>query len=352
MQSCAVIMAAGEGKRMRSAHAKVVQEAAGKPLVGWIRDALIQAGVRDQAYIVGHRQEEVRLALGEDVVYVLQEHQLGTGHAVMQARHFLEGRPGCTLVLCGDAPLIRAETLQAVLKQFAAEKPAALIITAEAADPAGYGRVLRAADGAVQAIVEHKDASPEQRLVREINSSMYCFDTELLLSALDKIGCENQQKEYYLTDTIGILISEGHRVMAYQTDFTEILGVNDRIQLQEAAKILNNRILLRHMRAGVSIIAPDQTWIDETVSIGADTQILPGCSLHGCTRIGSDAVIGPDSHLTDVIAGDKVHLDHVVATACMIDSGADLGPYICIRPDTATADHTGQHKICGENAGA
>ncbi len=334
MDICAVVMAAGEGKRMKSGHAKVVHKAAGKPLVLWVREALTQAGANDQVYIVGHRQEEVRAVLGEDVAFVLQEKQLGTGHAVMQASHFLEGRRGCTLVLSGDAPLISAKTLQAVLAQFAAGNSAAIVITAKAPDPTGYGRIIRDSSGFVRAIVEHRDATAEQREIDEINAGMYCFDTALLLSSLGKIGCQNQQQEYYLTDTVSILIQEGHRVDAYMTSFEETLGVNDRIQLQEAAQILNQRILRRTMQAGVTIIDPAATWIDEDVQIGRDSTIHPGCRLLGRTVIGEEATIGPDTHLFNVQVGDRAKLDHVTASDSTIDEGADVGPYVNIRPES------------------
>lgn len=332
MNVCAVVMAAGEGKRMKSDHAKVVNKAAGKALVLWVRDALDAAGARDQVYIVGHRQEEVREVLGEDVAFVLQEQQLGTGHAVMQASHFLEGRSGCTLVLCGDAPLVTARTLQSVMAQFESEKCAAVIITADAPDPAGYGRIVRDQAGDVLAIVEHRDANDEQRAIREVNGGMYCFDTALLLSSLGKIGCRNTQKEYYLTDTIGILIEEGHRVVTHKASFDEIFGVNDKIQLQEAGKILNRRILDRHMLNGVTITDPATTWIDDSVSIGPDVVILPGCSLSDHTTIGAESVIGPDTHLGDARVGSRVTLNHVTANCSTIEENCEIGPYVNIRP--------------------
>ena len=331
MNICAVVMAAGEGKRMKSRHSKVVQKAAGKPLVCWVRDVLCEAGAADQVYIVGHRQEEVRAALGEEVAFVLQEQQLGTGHAVMQASHFLEGRIGCTLVLCGDAPLITSETLRNVLAQFEASKCAAIIITADAPDPTGYGRIIRDDEGHVTAIVEHRDASEQQRAVREVNSSMYCFDTPRLLSALGKIGSKNQQQEYYLTDTIEILIREGHRVEAFKTSFDQIMGINDRIQLQEASALLNRRIVRRHMTNGVTVIDPETTYIEEQVEIGMDTVIYPMTILEGETRIGEEAVIGPNSRLTDVIAGDRTRLEQTVAERCTIEDDAVLGPFTHIR---------------------
>jgi bifunctional UDP-N-acetylglucosamine pyrophosphorylase / glucosamine-1-phosphate N-acetyltransferase len=241
MNVCAVVLAAGEGKRMKSGRAKVVHEAAGKPLVVWVRDALGQAGVTDQIYVVGHRQEEVRAVLGDSVAYAVQAERLGTGHAVLQAGDFLQGRGGCTLILCGDAPLIRPETLRATLDFFAASQAAAVVITGEALDPTGYGRVIRDETGAVQAIVEQRDASPEQLAIHEINAGMYCFDTDLLLAALAKVRNENNQNEYYLTDTIGILIGEGRRVEAFKADFTETLGVNNLEQLAEADRLLAAR---------------------------------------------------------------------------------------------------------------
>jgi len=332
MNVCAVIMAAGEGKRMKSAHAKVVHQAAGKALVCWVRDALDAAGATDQVYIVGHRQEEVREILGEDVAFVLQEKQLGTGHAVMQASHFLEGRSGCTLVLCGDAPLVTADTLRAVLDQFAKNHCAAIVITAEAPDPTGYGRIVRNHNGAVRAIVEHRDATIEQQAITEINSGMYCFDTALLLSALGKIGCRNTQQEYYLTDTVGILIDEGHRVETFQTVFDQTLGVNDRAQLQEAGRILNSRILHRHMLNGVTIIDPATTRIDDSVSIGPDVIIHPCCSLTDHTTVGSESEIGPDTHLADARIGSHTRLNHVSAECCTIEDYTEMGPYVHIRP--------------------
>ncbi len=332
MNICGVVLAAGEGKRMKSRHAKVVHEAAGKPLISWVRDALDQSGATDQVYIVGHRQEEVRAILGEEVAFVLQEQQLGTGHAVLQASHFLEGRSGCTLVLCGDTPMITADTLKKALDQFASGQFAAIVITAEAPDPAGYGRILRDEAGHLQAIIEHRDASAEQLAIREVNAGMYCFETSLLLSALGRIGCRNQQQEYYLTDTIEILIRDGYKVGACQTEFAEIMGVNDRVQLAQAAQILNQRILLRHMQNGVTIIDPARTWIEDTVEIGIDTTILPDCSLAGHTLIGEDTVIGPNTHLRDVRAGHHTRLDQVVAEDCTIEDGTMVGPFTHIRP--------------------
>ena len=202
MEISAVVMAAGKSTRMKSKHSKVVFQVSGKPIIQWVADALFESGCQDQVYIVGEQQAEIRSVLGENVAYVLQEEQRGTGHAVMQAAPFLEGRDGLTIVLPGDCPMVSADTIKKALDAFdsANSNCAAILITAEADDPTGYGRIIRGKDGNVTKIVEHKDCTPEELKVKEINSSMYVFKTPLLLSALGRIGANNAQKEYYLTD--------------------------------------------------------------------------------------------------------------------------------------------------------
>lgn len=339
MDICAVVMAAGEGKRMHSKHSKVVQKAAGKPLVCWVADALREAGALEQVYIVGHRQEEVRAVLGEDVAFVLQEQQLGTGHAVMQAAPFLEGRNGCTIVLPGDAPMITSETLQAAIAMFEQDKFGAVVITAQAPDPKGYGRLVRDSEGHVVKIVEDRDATDEERAIREINSSIYCYRTPLLLSALGRIDAKNAQKEYYLTDTIEILINDGHKVGAYIADFDETRGVNDRIELQAAGKLLNQRVCRKLMAQGVQIIDTESTWIDPTVQIGMDTVIRPGSVLKGYTVIGEDCIIGSQARLEDVVVGDGTYILNSVATQCVIGKNCQIGPYSHIRPESILHDN-------------
>ena len=338
MDICAVVMAAGEGKRMHSKHSKVVQRAAGKPLVCWVADALREAGAQEQVYIVGYKQEEVRAALGEDVAFVLQEQQLGTGHAVMQAAPFLEGRNGCTIVLPGDAPMISAKTLQAAMAMFEQDMFGAVVITAQAPNPKGYGRLVRDSKGHVVKIVEDRDATEEEKLVREINSSIYCFRTPLLLSALGRIDAKNAQKEYYLTDTIEILINDGHKVGAYVADFNETRGVNDRVELQEVGKLLNERVCIKHMLQGVQIIDTETTWIDTTVQIGCDTIIRPGTVLKGNTVIGEDCIIGSQARLEDVVVGDGTTILSSVASQCVIGKNCQIGPYSHIRPEAVLGD--------------
>ena len=339
MEICSVVMAAGNSTRMKSKHSKVVFKVAGKPIIKWVADALYEIGCNEQAYIVGDRQEEIREILGEDVIYAFQEQRLGTGHAVMQAQTFLEGRDGYTIVLPGDSPMVSADTLRAAIETIDKNGYACVIITAIADDPTGYGRIVRDEEGHVQCIVEHKDATEEQRKIREINSSMYVFKTPLLLSSLGRLGASNAQKEYYLTDTIGILIGDGYKIGAVVCDFDDTRGVNDCIQLSEAQKIMNARIIRRHMLNGVQIIDPESTWIHYSVEIAPDTVILPGTSLMGDTKIGSDCIIGEYTRLDCVTVGDGTVIDNSIATQCTIGQDCRIGPFTHIRPDTVIGDH-------------
>ncbi|MBR3463933.1 MAG: NTP transferase domain-containing protein, partial [Clostridiales bacterium] len=341
MEISAVVMAAGRSTRMKSKHSKVVFQVSGKAIIQWVADALFDAGCRDQVYIVGEAQDEIRSILGENVAYVLQEEQRGTGHAVMQAAPFLEGRDGLTIVLPGDCPMVSVETIRKALSAFetAEGNCAAMLITAEADDPTGYGRIVRGEDGNVVKIVEHKDCTPEELKIKEINSSMYVFKTPLLLSALGRIGANNAQKEYYLTDTIGILIGDGYTVGAVVCDFDDTRGINDRIQLAQVQQIMNRRILERHMKAGVTIIDPATTWIHHAVEIGQDTTILPGTTLMGNTVIGCDCLIGENSRIDCSEIGDETVVDNSIVTQSRIGKDCRIGPYSHIRPDCVIDDH-------------
>ena len=339
MDICAVVMAAGDGKRMKSAHSKVVHQVAGKPIVKWVYDALCEAGCDEQVYIVGDKQEEIRDVLGEGVAYVFQEKRLGTGHAVLQAEPFLEGRGGCVIVLPGDSPMVSKDTINKALASMEEGDYAAVVITATADNPTGYGRVVRDNDGNVLKIVEHRDCSEEELKIREINSSMYVFKTSLLLSALGRLSASNAQKEYYLTDTIDILIKDGGTVGSVICDFEDTLGVNDRYQLMQASKIMNRRILRKHMANGVEIVDEDSTWIHSAVEIGRDTIILPGTRLMGNTIIGEDCIIGENTRLDGVQVGNGTTIDSSVATEAIIGNDCRIGPFSHIRPDTLIKDH-------------
>lgn len=341
MEISAVVMAAGRSTRMKSKHSKVVFQVSGKTIIQWVADALFDAGCKDQVYIVGEAQGEIRSVLGENVAYVLQEEQRGTGHAVMQAAPFLEGRDGLTIVLPGDCPMVSAETIRKALNAFntAEGNCAAILITAEADDPTGYGRIVRGEDGNVVKIVEHKDCTEEELKIKEINSSMYVFKTPLLLSALGRIGANNAQKEYYLTDTIGILIGDGYTVGAVVCDFDDTRGINDRIQLAQVQAIMNRRIIEKHMKNGVTIIDPASTWIHHAVEIGNDTTILPGTTLMGNTVIGCDCLIGENTRIDCSEIGDETVVDNSIVSQSRIGKDCRIGPYSHIRPDCVIDDH-------------
>ncbi|MHB1484548.1 MAG: bifunctional UDP-N-acetylglucosamine diphosphorylase/glucosamine-1-phosphate N-acetyltransferase GlmU [Saccharofermentanales bacterium] len=344
MSICAIVMAAGEGKRMKSKKCKFIQKTAGKPIIIWVREALLQAGADEQVYIVGHLQEQVRQVLGEDVAFVLQEKQLGTGHAVMQASPFLEGRQGITLVIRGDTPLITSETLRNVMNFYKEGKYAAVIITADTNESTGYGKIVRDTAGNVaEIVINHGNSNGNSNGVFggmfEGNSSMYCFDTPLLVSVLGRIGCNNANSEYCLTDAIEILIKDGRKVGAYKAPFEETLGVHDKFQLMQISKLLNRRICRNHMKEGVSILDPDTTWIEASVKISRDAEILPGTILEGTTTIGEDAVIGPDTRLTDTTVEDEAIIYNSIVAGSTIRTGACIGPYSYIRTGSVIGAH-------------
>ncbi len=340
MEICAIVMAAGEGTRMKSKKCKFVQKTAGKPIIIWVKEALCEAGAREQVYIVGHLQEQVRQVLGEDVAFVLQEKQLGTGHAVMQASPFLEGRRGITLVIRGDVPLITGQTLQKVIDYYQNGEYAAVIITADTYEATGYGKVVRDDSGNVAEIITGSAGGAERSGTFEGNSSMYCFDTNLLVSVLGRIGCNNAIREYCLTDAIEILIREGHKVGAYKASFEETIGVHDKFQLMQVSKLLNHRICRRHMKEGVTIVDPDTTWIEASVEIRPDAEILPNTILEGATVIGEDAVIGPNARLTDSMIEDDVIIYNSIVAGSTVREGACVGPYSYIRPGSVIGAHT------------
>jgi bifunctional UDP-N-acetylglucosamine pyrophosphorylase/glucosamine-1-phosphate N-acetyltransferase len=308
-------------------------------MVQHVVDQVAKLDIDHIVTIIGHGADLVKSQLGEQCSYALQEEQLGTAHAVMQAQALLANKEGVTLVVCGDTPLIKAETMEALFKQHEEQKAKATVLTAYAADPTGYGRLIRNEQGLVEKIVEHKDASESEREVREINTGTYCFDNQALFAALKNVSNENVQGEYYLPDVIEILKNAGEIVTAYQTeDFEETLGVNDRVALSQAETIMKKRINEAHMRNGVSIIDPNNTYIGVDVEIGADTIIQPGTVLSGKTSIASDCVIGPNSEISDCQVGEGTVIRQSVAHDSLIGSHVNIGPFAHIRPQSTIHD--------------
>jgi len=329
----AVILAAGEGKRMKSKNSKVVHKVCGKPIVKWVDRAAKEAGILDSIIVVGHKAEQVKKAMGEEANFALQEKQLGTGHAVMQCEGFLKGKSGTVMVLYGDTPLITSETLAETLKYHHDSNNVATVITAKVGDPTGYGRIVRGEGGQLKRIVEHKDANEEELKICEINSGMYCFNIENLLGALSKLSNDNSQGEYYLTDTLEILIAEGHKVGAYQTkNSDDILGINDRVQLYSAEQIMKKRINEGLMRNGVTIIDPNSAYIDADAKIGRDSIIYPNTIIEGAAEIGENCIIGPNSRIVESFIGDSCEVANSVVLESTIGNHTKVGPFAYIRP--------------------
>ncbi|HHW00338.1 MAG TPA: bifunctional UDP-N-acetylglucosamine diphosphorylase/glucosamine-1-phosphate N-acetyltransferase GlmU [Clostridiaceae bacterium] len=338
-QTIAVILAAGEGKRMKSRKSKVVHKIFGKSLIEWIYTSVKEAGIDESIVVVGHRADQVIECMGDRVKYAEQKQQLGTGHAVMQAEEYFKDKDGYVLVLYGDTPLVTSKTLKDVIEFHENNGCSATVITAEVDDPTGYGRIIRDGNGNVIKIVEQKDASSEEAAIKEINSGMYCFTIEHFVKALRMLNNDNNQGEYYITDTIGILVEMGHKVGALKlSDPREILGINDRVQLFEASEIIKARIMERHMRSGVTIIDPASTYIDEGVEIGIDTVIYPGTILEGNTRIGEDCIIGPDSRLVNAVIGDGTEVNHSVILDSSVGNNTHVGPFAYVRPGSSIGD--------------
>lgn len=329
----AIILAAGKGTRMKSKLYKVLHPVSGQPMVEHIINRVSETNPDQIITIVGHGAEQVKAQLGERSEYALQAEQLGTGHAVLQAASFLQGKEGTTLVISGDTPLLTTETLNNLFEYHQGKNASATILTAQAEDPTGYGRIIRDHIGIVEKIVEQKDTTPEEALVQEINTGTYCFDNQALFEALNKVGTDNAQGEYYLTDIIEILKDAGKTVAAYQTeDFDESMGVNDRIALAKANELMRQRINKMHMVNGVSFVDPATTYIDAGVEIGSDTVIEAGVQLQGKTVIGSDCVIGAHSRIVDSVIEAHVVVEHSVIEKSLVKSHADVGPFAHLRP--------------------
>ena len=340
-----VILAAGMGTRMKSKMPKVLHKVCGKPLSKWVIDASKAAGADKVCAVVGHKAETVKEVLGDVCEFALQAEQKGTGHAVMQAIDVIKNSKGEVVILNGDTPLITAETINKAIEYHKNNGNQATVITAILDDATGYGRIVRDNDGSVLKIVEQKDASEEEKKINEVNSGMYVFDAQSLVYALDKITPNNAQGEYYLTDTLEILLSVGKKIGGYAiSDNDEIRGINDRVQLNEAEKIMQKRINEYHMRNGVTMRNPESVYIEDGVEIGNDTEICQNVTIKSGTKIGSDCVIGSGSMLDGAVIHDGVDVLSSVILESEVDEGTHVGPFAYIRPNC----HVGKEVKVGD----
>ncbi|MEV0301575.1 bifunctional UDP-N-acetylglucosamine diphosphorylase/glucosamine-1-phosphate N-acetyltransferase GlmU [Streptomyces prasinus] len=333
-----VVLAAGEGTRMKSATPKVLHDLCGRSLVGHVLAASGELEPENLVVVVGHAREQVAAHLADiapEARTAVQAEQNGTGHAVRMGLEELGGSvDGTVVVVCGDTPLLTGETLRRLSATHSADGNAVTVLTAEVPDATGYGRIVRdEVSGAVTAIVEHKDASDGQRAIREINSGVFAFDGRLLAEALKRVRTDNSQGEEYLTDVLGILREAGHRVGASVAgDHREIAGINNRVQLSQARRILNDRLLTAAMLSGVTVIDPATTWVDVSVTFEQDVVVHPGTQLHGSTHLAEGCEVGPNSRLTDTRVGAGARVDNTVASGAEVGAEATVGPYAYLRP--------------------
>jgi bifunctional UDP-N-acetylglucosamine pyrophosphorylase/glucosamine-1-phosphate N-acetyltransferase len=338
----AVVLAAGEGTRMKSSVPKVLHPLCGRPMLLYVIGALEELGLQRIVVVVGHGSEQVIKALhGQTDVpleFVEQRVQRGTGDAVSVGNTVFPDdldEEDDIIVVPGDTPLLRAETLADLARVHDESGAAATVLTARLPDPTGYGRIVRGKDGRVEAIVDHWDATEEERAIDEVNTSIYCFRRGLLAPALRRLSPENAQGEYYLTDAIAVLRQAGHKVVALEASgAAEAMGVNDQVQLAEAEEALRARINSRWMREGVRMTDPARTYIDATVSLGLEVELLPGVVLEGTTTVGAGTVIGPDTRLVDTIVGQGATVTYAVTREAEIGDGVTVGPYTHLRPGT------------------
>ena len=340
----AVILAAGQGTRMKSHLPKVLHRVAGKAMLAHVVETAVALQATPVIPVVGHGADEVRVAMsGQNLRFVLQAQQLGTGHALLCAEEALNSFSGDLLLLCGDVPLLQEKTLRALIDHHRQHAACVTILTAAMDNPAGYGRIIRGAGG-VDRIVEEKDATESERQVREINTGIYLFRTPQVFSLLRDVDNRNAQGEYYLTDVVAAARQAGELVEALLIDHAEeAMGINDQVQLAESGRIMRQRINEAHQRAGVSLIDPEATYIDADVSIGAGTLVHPGVHLRGRTRIGSGCEIEPGAVVTDCTIGDNVHIKPgSVLSESTVGNDCAIGPMAHLRPGTVLA---GSNKI-------
>ena len=327
-----LILAAGKGTRMKSEMPKVIHKVNGVPMITKIIDTLSGLNPKENILILGHKKEEVLKVVGENCDYVLQTEQLGTGHAVIQAKEKLEGYDGDVMILCGDTPLLRESTLKSLYDYHKESGAVTTILTSIYENPFGYGRIVKE-DGLVKAIVEEKEASEEIKKIKEVNAGVYCFNSKELFKALDKIDNNNEKGEYYLTDVIGIQVSENKKVQSFiLEDKMEILGVNSKVELAQAGKVLRDRKNRELMEEGVILIDPETTYVEESVKVGRDTVLYPGVVLQGKTVIGENCEIIGNSRIIDSVLGNNIRVESSVIEESILEDGVTMGPFAHIRP--------------------
>lgn len=323
----AVVLAAGQGTRMRSSMPKVLHPLLGRPLIQYPLDAAQEATGSTPVVVIGHGAEGIRQTLGGTARFAIQEPQLGTGHAVQQAEFVLRGRVDMVLVTAGDMPLLTTETLSRVVQAQGTHAGPITMLTLFSEDPRGFGRVVRDAAGGVQAIVEQAQATPEQLTIRELNASVYCFSADWLWEALRRVPL-SPKGEYYLTDTVGIAVSEGLSVQAIRLDDPgEAIGINTRVHLAEAEAVLRKRVNRSWMLAGVTLVDPASIYIEPGVSIGQDTTIWPNTYLQGDTVIGEDCTLGPNTIVRDTHLGDRCRVFASVLEGARVADEVNIGPF-------------------------
>ncbi len=339
MKTTAICLAAGKGTRMKSTLPKVLHKVGGRTMLQQVLTQIRASGVEECCIVVGHGADEVRAAMGGGYTFALQQPQLGTGHCVQCAMPCVPADSDAVLIVCGDTPLLTAATLTALRERFTASGASGIVLTAMMPDPTGYGRIIRDASGSVCAIVEEKDATAEQKAVREVNTGAYIFAYDALCDAIGRLDNNNAQHEYYLTDVIRLLAAGGCRVDTLVTaDPIETMGVNDRVQLAQAAAEICRRKNRELMLSGVTLIDPASCYIEQDVRVGQDTVIYPHCQLRGATVIGSGCTLDGECILTDTAVGNDCHLTKVVADRAVIGDRANIGPFAYLRPGARLAD--------------
>jgi bifunctional UDP-N-acetylglucosamine pyrophosphorylase/glucosamine-1-phosphate N-acetyltransferase len=340
MKVTAVLLAAGQGTRMKSNLPKVLHPLCGKPMVWHILEALKTAATEKPVVVIGHGVDEVNKYLGDSADCVLQEPQLGTGHAAMQAEALLKGKTDYVIVTYADMPLLRGETFQRLVETQRLNAGPLSLLTVTAADPRGFGRIVRKADGTVAAIVEEYVATPEQQQIKELNAGAYCFKADWFWDALQRIQKNPMKGEYYLTDIVEIAMKDNLSVQAVlHDDFTETIGINTRVHLSEAEAAMRMRINQGHMLNGVSMMDPASTYIDVGVQISKDTMIMPNTYLHGNTVIGEGNVIGPNTIIRDSKIGNHCKVLSSVLEGAVLENDVDMGPFARLRKGAHLKSH-------------